>query len=280
MWSRIEITYRGPLAAIVPPAFAQPRLGRIDNLQRTGVSSSMLHLLTRPEALRALALWPKFSLTSYRIVSSLKRQGLVPGTVIDVGANVGQFAVACAKMFPGVSVHSFEPLPECVLQLRKSAAKLPEIHVYPVALGSSSGDVSIHVNAFRHSSSVLSLGERHRKAFPAAREIGTIEVPMSTLDQQMGSAVFRGPVLLKLDVQGFESEVLEGASDTLLKVDYVVVESSFRPLYEGEKTFVEILKMLGDRGYEFLRPLGWLEDPRNDEILQMDALFVRSSGNL
>ncbi len=85
--------------------------------------------------------------------------------------------------------------------------------------------------------------------------------------------------MLKLDVQGFEPQVLQGASDTLLNVDYVLLESSFRPLYDGEKTFIDILNMLSDRGFEFSRPVGWLEDPRNDEILQMDALFVRSSGN-
>ena len=99
---------------------------------------------------------------------------------------------------------------------------------------------------------------------------------MSTLDEQLGSAILKGPVLLKLDVQGFEPQVLEGASNTLSKVDYVLLESSFHPLYEGEKTFVEILSMMAARGFEFSRPLGWLEDPRNDEILQMDALFMRS----
>jgi FkbM family methyltransferase len=239
----------------------------------------MFALVTRPELWRALALWPKFSFSSYAIVAALKRQGVVPRTVIDVGANVGQFAVACAKMFPEASVHSFEPLPECVSRLRKHAAKLDAIRVYPMALGARSGNVSIRVNSHRHSSSVLPLGQRHRDAFPDAQEIGTVEIPMSTLDEQMVSADIKGPVLLKLDVQGFEPQVLEGATATLAKVDYVLLEASFRPLYEGEKTFVEIDRMMAARGFHFSRPMGWLEDPKTGDILQMDALFVRFRGN-
>jgi len=65
----------------------------------------------------ALLTWPKFSLTSYRMVSALKQQGIHPQTIIDVGANVGQFTIASAKLFPKRQIHSFEPLPEAVTLL-------------------------------------------------------------------------------------------------------------------------------------------------------------------
>ena len=242
------------------------------------MSSAVSHLLTRIDVWRALASWPKFSLSSYRLVSSLRRQGVVPGTVIDVGANVGQFAVACAKMFPDATIHSFEPIPECVEGLRRHAAKLDRIRVYPMALGARTGDISIHVNSHRHSSSLLSLGRRHQDAFPAAREIGTIQVPISTLDEQFSALPLEGPVLLKLDVQGYEPQVLEGASRTLNRVDYALLECSFRPLYEGETLFIEMVRLMAGCGFEFSHPLGWLEDPRKEEILQMDALFVKAPG--
>jgi hypothetical protein len=61
-------------------------------------------------------------------------------------------------------------------------------------------------------------------------------------------------------------------------VDYVLLETSFRPLYEGEKTFMEIARMMEDHGFEFLRPVDWLSDPRNGEVLQMDALFASVAG--
>lgn len=238
---------------------------------------NIISLLTAPSIWHAIFSWPKFSLTSYRMVSSLMRQGVSPKTVIDVGANVGQFAVACAKIFPGVTVHSFEPHPECLKRLKQNMARFGSVCIYPVALGEQSGEVLFHVNSHSHSNSILALGERHRRAFPHAREIDTIKVKISTLDHEMEVVELERPLLLKLDIQGYEPQVLEGATATLKNVDYVLLEASFRPLYEGERPFMEIARMMEERGFEFLRPVSWLTDPKSGEILQMDALFANSS---
>ena len=233
------------------------------------------YFLGTPPAWCALFSWPKFSVTSFRMVSSMARQGITPKTVIDIGANVGQFAVASAKIFSGVTIHSFEPLPEAVKTLTKNVSTFHRVHVHATALGERRAKMTLHVNSHSHSSSILALGERHRRAFPRAREISIIEVPVSTLDDEMSFVSFERPVLLKMDVQGYEPRVLEGATETLKRVDYVLLEASFRPLYEGEKTFMEIAEMMQDRGFAFLRPVDWLTDPGNGEILQMDALFER-----
>jgi len=88
---------------------------------------SALDLLLDPRAVRAFITWPMFSLTSFRMVSGLARQGVLPATIIDVGANVGQFAVAAAKLIPNVRVHSFEPAPEAAQQLRRNVAGIGNI---------------------------------------------------------------------------------------------------------------------------------------------------------
>jgi FkbM family methyltransferase len=240
--------------------------------------SNIGHFLSTPSAWYALLSWPKYSLTSHRMILCLMRQGISPNTVIDVGANVGQFTVACKKIFPDASVHSFEPLPDCAVKLKQNVATLRGVRVYQIALGERSGEAVFHVNSHRHSSSVLALGERHRRAFPHAREMRTINVSLSTLDLEMKSIALEGPVLLKLDVQGYEPQVLEGATETLKRVDYVILEASFCPMYEGEKTFMEIARWMEERGFEFLRPIAWLDDPRTGEVLQVDALFARRSG--
>ena len=233
----------------------------------------MLRFLHDFGAVKALILWPKFSLTSYVMLSNLAEQGVLPRTIIDVGANVGQFAVASAKLFPEVRVHSFEPQPECVTKLREHIAKLNNIIIYPFALGEREDEVTFHINSHNHSSSILPLAAAHRVSFPDAREVSEISVKVTTLDKVFDQVELESPVLLKLDIQGYEAMALRGASQTLRRVDYVVLEASFKPMYEGEPTFVEMIKLMEQFGFSLLRPIGWLADPKTGEILQMDLIF-------
>ena len=237
---------------------------------------TMLSLAEDPRSVTALFTWPKFSLTSYFMVSGLAEQGILPATVLDVGANIGQFAVASAKLFPDVRVHSFEPVPDCAERLRKNVSSLGNVAVYPFALGDAEGEVTFHVNAHSHSSSILPLAQAHRDAFPEARETKVIAVKVATLDQVFADVELQRPALLKLDVQGYEARTLRGAAETLKRVDYVVLEASFKPMYEGEPLFMDIVRMMEDHTFRFERPVGWLAEPGSGEILQMDALFVRA----
>jgi FkbM family methyltransferase len=242
------------------------------NVQRLG---QLIAVLGDVRALHAMFAWPQFSITSYAMVSALLRQGMAPRTVIDVGANVGQFSVAAAKLFPDVQVHSFEPLPECVGRLQGHARKLGNIDVYPLALGESPGEVRFHVNSHTQSSSILRLARAHREAFPGARETESLPIQLTTLDEVMKNTRIRPPCLLKLDVQGYETRVLRGATESLRRVDYVILEASFRPMYEGESLFMDIAGEMTDHGFRFARPVGWLNDPVTGEVLQTDALFIR-----
>jgi FkbM family methyltransferase len=235
-----------------------------------------IELAMNPQEIYALLTWPKFSLTSYRMLSSLKQQAIKPNTIIDVGANVGQFAVASAKIFPDVSVHSFEPQPDCVAQLQKNVERLGNVKVYPFALGDAEGEVEFHVNEHSHSSSILPLAESHRSAFPNAQEKQTISVKVSTLDDVFNSIELKSPVLLKLDVQGYEAQTLRGGLKILQRVDYVILEASFKPMYDGEMLFMDIVRLMEEYHFQVLRPVGWLSNPQTGEILQMDVLFERT----
>ena len=237
-----------------------------------------LGLLLEPGAIRAIATWPKFSITSFKMISALARQGISPRTVIDVGANAGQFAIASAMIFPNAEVHSFEPVPEVVARLKKNVGTLPKVKVYPFALGERQGQSIFHVNSYSHSSSILALGKSHIEAFPKAREARTISVELTTLDSVFDKVDLTPPVLLKLNVQGYEAQALAGGQQTLKQCDYVVLEASLRPMYESELPFTEILAMIAAMNFEFLRPVGWLTEPVTGEVLQLDALFRRRMG--
>jgi len=235
----------------------------------------VLSLIASHRALWAFVSWPLFSFTSYMMVSRLLRQGLAPRTVLDIGANAGQFTVTAAKLFSGVTVHSFEPIPSVVRELARNVRTLHNVRVHPMALGDTDGHVEFHVNTHSHSSSILKLGQAHLTAFPDATEQKTISVPVSTLDNALANVRLVRPALLKVDVQGYEMRVLAGAKHALKQMDYVILESSFRPLYEGELLFMDLVEAMIQRGFTFLRPVGSLCHPGTGEVLQIDALFGR-----
>ena len=236
-----------------------------------------LALALNPRAIKAFFTWPKFSLTSYEMLSALVAQGIRPATIIDVGANVGQFAVASAKLLPHSRIYAFEPVADCVRKLRHNTQELPQVKVIAMALGDHTGDQQIHINSHSHSSSLLPLADGHRHAFPEATEAGSESISVGTLDGIAEQLQLKSPCLLKLDVQGYEARVLAGGRNFLQQVDLVVLEASFRPMYQGETLFPELMEIMKEFGFLFSRPIGWLADPGNDEILQMDALFERDN---
>lgn len=177
-------------------------------------------------------------------------------------------------MFPAATIHSFEPLPSCYEALRRNVAGLSHVVPHPIALGDKDGTVVMHVNRHSHSSSLLPVSREHKDAFPNAVEIDQVAVRMTTLDRFFEGSVLEGPTLLKLDVQGYEANTVEGARDFLRRVEYVLLETSFTPLYVGEQGFEDMLRIMTARGFRFERALDWLLSDDGQRVLQMDALFL------
>ncbi len=220
--------------------------------------------------------WPRFSFASFIMLSRLTRQGIHPMTIVDLGANVGQFSVAAAKLISDARIYAFEPIPDCLESLKKNVSKIPNISVHPLAVGDTTGTIKINVNSDSQVSSILELSQARIRAFPKAKVERTVEVGITRVDDALNDIEWTKPVLFKIDVQGYEDKVLRGARQTLKYVDYVILELSFIPLYEGESTCVDMINLMLDFGFRFLRPLNWLVSPKNGEALEMDALFGRA----
>jgi FkbM family methyltransferase len=228
-----------------------------------------------PEAILGKTTWPVFSLSSFAITKQLAEFGAQPKTVLDVGANIGQFAIASIKRFPNCSIYSFEPVKDSYEKLVKNTAAFSNIKCVQLALGDTDASTEINVNSHRHSSSLLELGTAHAEAFPWAKQLGREEIRISTLDSCAATLEFQTPVLLKLDVQGYEMQVLRGGLNTLPRIDFVLLEASFLPLYDGESSLLDLAKLLAEHGFQLVGPLDWLCHPRSGRMLQMDVLFRR-----
>ncbi|MGB0970478.1 MAG: FkbM family methyltransferase [Mycobacterium sp.] len=212
-------------------------------------------------------------------------RGVVPGvehglsfvghdfaTVLDVGANKGQFAAFARRRWPEARIVCFEPLPGPVGRLVAIVGAHVEVH--PVALGNCEGTADMHLASREDNSSLLPLGDAQKHLFSVDEE-RIVSVPVRRLDTVITQDQLARPALLKIDVQGFEFETLQGATGILEAVDAVYVECSFLELYAGQKLAADVT--------DFLRGFGLIETGRfnmcrlGEEDVQADLLFERET---
>ena len=198
-------------------------------------------------------------------------------TVLDVGANTGQFAQQMRNdlSFRGKIV-SFEPLSTAYGILAGRAADDPSWEVFNVALGDKAGTGEIHVSGNSQSSSLLDMLPAHLEAAPESIYIGSETIRIQTLDAVFEDIAAEGDVVyLKIDTQGFEKKVIDGARASLARIDYIQMEMSFTPLYDGELPFHEMHRFLRELGYELVSVEPGFTDIRTGRLLQADGIFRR-----
>lgn len=192
------------------------------------------------------------------------------GSVIDIGANKGQFAAFAMASWPQAKLFCFEPLPGPRAKLAAVTAGRAE--VFDCALGAEEGVAVIHVASRADSSSLLPLGERQKTMFQM-EESSTLNVPVRRLDQALSTDRLPGPTLIKIDVQGFERDVLLGAKALLPAVSAVYIELSFVELYDKQALASEIATMLFAEGFLLSGVFNQTCDAAG-EAVQADFLFT------
>lgn len=196
--------------------------------------------------------------------------------VLDVGANVGQFAVELIEHGYAGRLISVEPLPDAHAELVAATASFPRWSAFDrVALGAEEGTVRLQVAGNSVSSSVLPMLERHMQLAPGSRPTESIEVRQTTLDAAFADAVAAATTLLKIDTQGYERQVLQGGARCLAHAPLLLLELSTVPLYQGQWLWTEAIAELQARGFElwFLHPD--FSDRETGRVLQYNGLFAR-----
>jgi len=234
----------------------------------------VLQTVRTPGGLSAILHSRPRSLTSFRITQNVAADGVNFRTIIDGGANVGQFARAASQTFPAAKIYSFEPLPDVVETLQRNLSDLPSHQVFRSALGNTDGEIEFRRNSYNQSSSILPVGEHRLPAMKGISEKEKLRVPIGRLDTLLANSQLTSPILLKLDLQGYELEALKGAEQLLDKCHSVLLEAAFEEMYEGEPLFDEVLGYLRRYGFRFIRPVHMADDAQG-KILQIDALFRR-----
>jgi FkbM family methyltransferase len=215
-----------------------------------------------------------------RIADEARRRVLAKrniGLMIDVGANTGGFGTSIRNSGYRGQIVSFEPQRDCLAELRANAQRLGPWHVVPKAVGAETGTLEIHVAGNSLSSSLLPMLDSHTTAAPESRYVATEQVEVVRLDDALAEAGFgdRKDLYLKIDTQGYEWTVLQGAPATLDRAIVLEMELSFVPLYEGQKLFDELVAHVASKGFALHSMNEVFVDPATDRLLQVDGVFVR-----
>ncbi|WP_213769886.1 FkbM family methyltransferase [Bradyrhizobium sp. dw_78] len=201
-------------------------------------------------------------------------RSLDPRTVVDVGANKGQFSLVAQYLFPNAQIHAFEPL-EGERRIYQSVISGP-VQVHSVALGANKGNADFFVASRADSSSLLAPGKGQQSAYGVGLS-STTTVCVDRLENVIGARDLIAPVLLKLDVQGAELQVLQGAEKLLPQVDAVYCEVSFVELYERQPMASSIVSFLDSHGF-VLSGVFNLSVTKQFGPTQADFLFSRARG--
>jgi FkbM family methyltransferase len=197
--------------------------------------------------------------------------GLDVATIVDVGANKGQFALLAAELFPGATIYCFEPLEEPAARLRKMLGS--GVKLFETAIGCSESQSIIHVARRDDSSSLLPIAKQS-EIFPGTELREKRVVSVAPLTKYLSLEKLNQPVLLKIDVQGYELQVLKGC-DPLLFFRYIFLRCSFIELYQKQALAGDVILYLIDRNFQLSGVYNQVKD-RNGRPVQADFLFTNT----
>ena len=220
------------------------------------------------------------SLLKYRVAAAVEHDALLRAiggelkTVVDIGANRGQFALTARQHAPDARIIAFEPLEEPAEVFRMVFQGDAGVELHLCAIGPLEGEALMHVSRADDSSSLLPISRLQSQLFPGTDEQGTRWVIVKPLDAVLDAARILRPALFKIDVQGYEFETLKGCAPLLGCFDYLLVECSYMELYTGQALADEVINYLVKAGFVLADRHNLVHDVHGNPI-QADFFFKR-----
>ena len=231
-------------------------------------------ILLLPGGLRLKIRHGNFHWRDYRMCLRLRASGVDPRCIFDIGANEGQFAIGASAAFPEARIFSYEPGSAAFARLTAALGTNPNVELTQEAVGREEGEASLHVTTADQSSSLLELHRNHLEAYPEVRALRKETVQVTTLENEFRRISHEEPILLKIDTQGFEFQVLQGAGEAIQRIRWIIFETATRPMYQDEVLFDDVSAWLKQRGFVFRGPVELHVDTAGRPC-QFDALFER-----
>ncbi|HED16042.1 MAG TPA: FkbM family methyltransferase [Gammaproteobacteria bacterium] len=197
--------------------------------------------------------------------------------VFDVGANAGQFAMHLREAGYDRGIVSFEPMSAAFEQLDVAARQDQRWMIRQCALGAEESTSEINIAGNSWSSSLLGMTEAHTSAAPESAYVDKEVIKVDTLDSlYLEYANENSRPFLKIDTQGYTQQVLDGAQESLGKMQGVLVEMSLVELYVNEPLIGEVVTTLYNCGFVLISVEPEFFDPNTGQLLQVNGLFARA----
>jgi FkbM family methyltransferase len=196
--------------------------------------------------------------------------------VIDVGANEGQFAIGLRKMGYNGTIASFEPVRSVFQALSKSAANDRNWKVRQLALGDANGVAEIQVSEFTVFSSIMQQTTFGRDFHSGAKPVRCESIAIARLDTIFPEIAGQN-TFLKIDTQGFEKKVIDGAESCLARLVGIQLELPVVHLYNDTWRLSEAIAFMQDKGFILsqVRPTNFMHaDP---SLVEIDCVFRRAT---
>jgi len=198
--------------------------------------------------------------------------------LLDVGANTGQYSSLMRRIGYTGRIISFEPLTVAFTALKIRSDHDIDWNCENFALGDNEEQSKIHVSGNSYSSSILDILPSH-----IAYDADSNYVAEETIQIKRMDDIFKNycqpedVVMLKIDTQGFEKKVLEGAKQSLTHITVLQLEISIEPLYENETLFVEMIRYLEEMEFELFSLENGIRNLESGKLMQVDGIFVNKN---
>ena len=197
-------------------------------------------------------------------------------TIFDIGANVGQYGTNMREIGFSKKIISFEPLKSAFGILKNTSSKDNNWIINNYALGNENFKSLINVAGNSASSSILNMLPKHLNTAPESKYLAQEEIEIKKLDSIYNSFCKKeDKVMIKIDTQGYEKNVIDGATESLKNIRIIQLEMSIVPLYENEILFIEMINYIENKGYHLFSLENGFSDKKTGQLLQVDGIFVR-----
>ena len=197
-------------------------------------------------------------------------------TLFDIGANIGQYAINMREIGFTKKIISFEPLKSAFSVLKDTSLNDNNWVVQNYALGNENFKSVINVAGNSASSSILNMLPKHSNTEPESKYTTQEEIEIKTLDSVYNTLCKKEDrVMIKIDTQGYEKNVIDGATESLKNIKVIQIEMSIVPLYENEMLFIEMINHIDKKGFHLVSLENGFSDNTTGQLLQVDGIFVK-----